>query len=206
VIALRRLLPLAVLALLLTVASPLAVTATAAAEEHHEAATGHEASGHHAPSIGDLMFPAINFAIYLVIIVRFVIPAMRDYLQKRDADIIQAAAESSAQLTRAQADLAASQARLAQLPKEADGIRQDLIAIATRQGERLKAQAEETGARRLADAALLAEQERRRALDAIRADLATAATRLAEGRIRVALTSDDQRGFVQQFLKDAVAQ
>mgnify|MGYP003693728657 CR=1 FL=1 len=82
VIALRRLLPLAVLALLLTVASPLAVTATAAAEEHHEAATGHEASGHHAPSIGDLMFPAINFAIYLVIIVRFVIPAMRDYLQR----------------------------------------------------------------------------------------------------------------------------
>jgi hypothetical protein len=34
--------------------------------------------------------------------------------------------------------LAASKARLAQLPKEADGIRQDLIAIATRQGERLK--------------------------------------------------------------------
>ena len=134
------------------------------------------------------MFPAINFAIYLVIVVRFLIPAMRDYLQKRDADIIQATAESSAQLTRAQADLVASQARLAQLPKEADDIRQDLIAIATRQGERLKAQAEETGARRLAGAALLAEQERRRALDAI-GRLATAATRLAEGRIRVALTS-----------------
>jgi F0F1-type ATP synthase membrane subunit b/b' len=205
VIALRRLLSLAVLASLLTAASPLAVTATATAEEHHEASAEHEASGHHEPSIGDLMFPAINFAIYLVIVVRFVIPAMRDYLQKRHAEIIQTEAESSAQLTRAQGDLAASQARLAQLPKEADGIRQDLLAIATRQGERLKAQAEETGTRRLADAALLAEQERRRALDGLRAELATTTIRLAEGRIRGALNSDDQRGFVQQFLKDAVA-
>ena len=203
-IALRRVLAMALLAAVLTVASPFRVVATAA-EDHHEASAAHEGSGHHTPSVGDLMFPAINFAIYLVIVVRFIVPAMRDYLQKRHADMVEAEAESNAQLTRAQTDLAASQARLAQLPKEADDIRQDLIAIATRQGERLKAQAEDSGARRLADASLLAEQERRRALDGLRADLATSAAGLAEGRIRSALTSDDQRLFVQQFLKDAIA-
>ena len=203
-ITLRRVLAMALLASVLTVASPLRVVATAA-EDHHEASAAHEGSGHHAPSVGDLMFPAINFAIYLVIVVRFIVPAMRDYLRNRHSEMLEAEAESSAQLTRAQTDLAASQARLAQLPKEADGIRQDLIAIATRHGERLKAQAEDSGARRLADASLLAEQERRRAFDGLRADLATAAAGLAEGRIRSALTSDDQRLFVQQFLKDAIA-
>jgi F0F1-type ATP synthase membrane subunit b/b' len=186
---------------------PLAVTASAVTEDHHEAAAEHHEEGghHHAPSIGDLLFPAINFAIYLVIVVRFVIPAMREYLRRRRADVVQLESEAGAALTRAQANLAASKARVAGLKKEADGVRQDLVTIATRQAERLKSQAEEMGARRLADASLLAEQERRRALAGLRAELAEAATELAESRLQGALTSDDQRAFVQQFLKDASA-
>ena len=58
-------------------------------------------------------------------------------------------------------------------------------------------------AHRYPDAALVAEQERGRALAEIRADVAGKATDLAERRIRSALTADDQRTFVQQFLKDA---
>jgi F0F1-type ATP synthase membrane subunit b/b' len=50
---------------------------------------------------------------------------------------------------------------------------------------------------------LLAEQERRRAWAEIRADVARDATELAEQRIRAVLTPDDQRTFVEQFLKDA---
>ncbi len=213
-IALRRALAQAFLAALLVVAAPVTFDMTVAAEEHQDAAEHHGTTaahgaaehgehGHHAPSLGTLLFPAINFAIYLVIVVRYVIPAMREFLRRRRADVVQAESESSAALAQAQHALAASKARLVQLSGEADGIRQDLVAIATRQGERLKAQAEETGSRRLADASLLAEQERRRALGSLRADLAKAAAVLAEGRIRGALTPDDQRLFVQQFLKDA---
>lgn len=175
-----------------------------AADDHHGAATEHGAAAeHHHPGVGDLLFPAINFAIYLFIIVRFVIPAMREYLRRRHSDLVSLQAESSSALARAESALAAAKARLASMGSEADGIRQDLVAIATRQGERLKAQAEETGARRLADAALLSEQERRRAFAALRGDLARAASEIAETRIRAALTSDDQRSFVQQFLKEA---
>lgn len=175
-----------------------------AAEEPHGAATEHHgAAEHHHPGVGDLLFPAINFSIYLVIVVRFVIPAMREFLRRRHSDLIALQAESSSALARADSALAASKARLASLGTEGDSIRQDLVAIATRQGERLKAQAEETGARRLADAALLSEQERRRALAALRDDLARAASELAETSIRGALTADDQRSFVQQFLQEA---
>jgi F0F1-type ATP synthase membrane subunit b/b' len=194
-----------VLAALVAVATPVALHAEEehASEAHHEAEAHHE-SGHHAPGLGDLLFPAINFSIYLVIVVRFVIPAMREYLRRRRADVEQIAKESSAALASAEQAVAASKARLAFLKSEADGIRQDLVAIAERQAQRLVAEAEETGSRRLADASLVAEQERRRAGAEIRADIARAASALAEQRIRASLTPDDQGTFVRQFLKDAV--
>lgn len=166
-------------------------------EEHHGDAH------HHAPAVSDLLFPAINFAIYFVIIVRFLIPAMREFLRRRRADVVQAEAEGGAALARAEQDLAAKKARLAGLKAEADSLRQDLVAVATRQGERVVAQAEESGKRRVADAALLAEQESRRALGEVRAELAREAANLAEQRIRTALTAADERSFVQQFLKEA---
>ena len=184
------------------------VVGRATAEEHHASAgaASHESAEHHAPSVGELLFPAINFTVYLFIVVRFVVPAMREYLRRRHSEVIQAQSESAAALTRAQSELTSSKARLADLKAEADGIRQDLVAIAVRQAERLKVQAEETGARRLADAALLAEQERRRALATLRGEIASEATRLAEGKIRGALTAEDQRRFVRQFLKEASTQ
>lgn len=177
--------------------------AAAAADPHADA---HHEAAHHAPSVGDLLFPAINFTIYLFIIVRFVIPAMREFLRRRRADIVEAASQASAALAHAEQSLAASKARLASLQTESDGIRRDLVDIANRQAERLVAQAEESGARRLADAALVAEQERRRALAEVRSAVANAAATLAEQQIRAALTADDQRAFVQQFLKEATPQ
>jgi F0F1-type ATP synthase membrane subunit b/b' len=197
---------LGVLAAFIAVATPVVVVVHAA-EEHaseanHEAGAHHEA-GHHAPGLGDLLFPAINFSIYLAIVVRFVIPAMREYLRRRRADIAQVATESSAALASAEQAVNASKARLASLKTEADGIRQDLVAIAERQAQRLIAEAEDTGSRRLADASLVAEQERRRAGAEIRADIARAASALAEQKIRGVLTPDDQGTFVRQFLKDA---
>jgi F0F1-type ATP synthase membrane subunit b/b' len=206
VIRLKRSLLAASLVTIVAVAVPFTLTSVVAAQEHHEAAAEHgehHEPGHHAPALSDLLLPAINFSIYLVIVVRFVIPAMREFLRRRRAEAVQLEAESGAALTRAQTNLATSKARFAGLKSEAEGIRQDLITIANRQAERLKSQAEESGARRLADASLLAEQERRRAFEGLRADLASAAANLAEDRIRGVLTAEDQRTFVHRFLKDA---
>lgn len=201
---LRAVVTAALLALAVALGSP---AVCPAAEDHHGAAAAehHEGGEHHVPGVGELFFPAINFSIYLVILVRFVIPAMREYLRRRHSEIVALQAESSSALARAEADLAAAKARLASLGAESESIRQDLVTIAARQGERLKAQAEETGARRLADAALLAEQERRRAFAELRGELARAASDLAETKIRGALTAEDQRSFVRQFLKEAGA-
>ena len=205
-IAVRRQLGFLVFTLFLSLGTPWALCASAeeASDTHHEAgAAAEHHEGHHAPALSDLLLPAINFSIYLFIVVRFVIPAMREFLRRRHSDVIQAESESSAALASAELRVSASKARLGSIAAEANSIRQDLFDIATRQAERLVAQAEESGKRRLADAALVAEQERRRAFGDIRAEVAAQATALAEGRIRSALTADDQRTFVQQFLKAA---
>jgi len=167
------------------------------------AAAGHAPA--HAPSVTELLFPVINFAIFAVIIVKYVVPAMREYLRRRSDDAATAARESAAAIRAAEEAMAIVRRRQANLADERESIIRDLLAAATRQAERLQAQANESGARRLADAALVAEQERRRALAAVRAEIADLATRVAESRLRAALTADDQHGFVRQFLKDAPA-
>lgn len=169
-----------------------------AAEEHH---AGH--AEHHAPSVTELLFPAINFALFAVIIVKYVVPALREYLRRRAHDIAAVVAESHTSLTDAEASIATVRTRAGGAADEREAIRQDVVTSAMRQAERLRAQAEETGKRRLTDAALVAEQERRRALHEVRAEIAALATDLAETRLRAVLSPDDQRGFVREFLKEA---
>ncbi len=182
------------------------VAAAEPADSHHAATAGAAHAEHeHVPSLRDLLFPAINFAVYLVIVVRFVIPAMRDYLRQRRSDAVETASQASEALSQAERVVAANRQRLGVVGTEADQITQDLVAIATRHGERLVTEAEESGTRRLADARLMAEQERRRAIEGIRSEIATAAVGMAEQKIRTVLTPADQRSFVEQFLKDAAA-
>jgi F-type H+-transporting ATPase subunit b len=174
-------------------------TVLSAAEEARDA--HHE--GTHAPSVTELLFPAINFAIFAVIVVKYVIPALREYLRRRADDITAAITEASAALGDAEALMTSTRARAASVAAERASIQEDLVAAATRHAERLREQAEETGKRRLADAALVAEQERRRALQEVRAEVAALATELAESRLRAALSANDQRAFVEEFLKEA---
>ena len=158
---------------------------------------------HHTPGIGDLLFPVINFTIYSFIIVWYVIPALRDYLQRRGDDIVSAARESAAALADAEKALADAKRRQGGLAAERESLVRDLVAAAKRQAERLQADAVTSGKRRVADADVVADQERQRALATVRAEIADLATEMAESRLRGILSADDQRAFVQQFLKDA---
>jgi F-type H+-transporting ATPase subunit b len=173
---------------------PLFAAEGEAEEVHHDA---------HAVSVSELLFPAINFAIFAVILVKYVVPALREYLRRRADDIVSAAASARTLLAEAETLISAARARFSGVASEREAIRNDLVTAAKRQAERLHEQAEETGKRRLADASLVAEQERRRALEEIRAEIATLATSLAESRLRAVLSSDDQRVIVRQFFEDA---
>ena len=154
-------------------------------------------------SVTELVFPAINFALFAVIVVKYVIPALREYLRRRAEDVTATITQADAALADAEALMASTRTRAQAVAAERASICDDLVTTATRHAERLRAQAEETGKRRLADAALVAEQERRRALGEVRAEVAALATELAESRLRGALSADDQRAFVEEFLEEA---
>lgn len=191
----RRLRDLAIVAAL-----PLATVVHAAEETAH--------GGHvepHAAGIGTLLFPLINFVIFAVVIVRYVIPAAREYLRRRHEDIATAVQEAAAALAAAERAAMEIRARLAAIGSESATIKRDLVDIASTHAARTLAQAEEAGERRVRDAGLLAEQERRRALAEVREETASRATNLAEARIRAALSPQDQASFVRQFLEDAPA-
>jgi len=188
---------------LAAVCAPAALTLLPAAVLAVEGGAHH--AEHHAPGLDTLLFPVINFALFAFIIARYVVPAIRQYLQQRREQIVAAAGSATTALAEAERRVSAASDRLAHVEVEGAAIREDLITTARQQSERLREIAEETGARRLTDAGLLAEQERWRALGDVRAEVAALATRLAEERIRGALGPDDQRAFVAQFLRDAVA-
>src|SRR4051794_37268765 len=95
---------------LVVIATSLATNVAFAAEEGGHAA---HAAEHHAPSISELLFPAINFAIFLFIIVQYVTPAMRDYLRRRHDDIATAAREAAAALADAERAVTTVRVRLA---------------------------------------------------------------------------------------------
>ncbi|HEY2387290.1 MAG TPA: ATP synthase F0 subunit B [Candidatus Binatia bacterium] len=179
------------------------ITTVAPVLAAEEGAETHGGEHEHVPGIGDLLFPAINFALFAVILVKYVVPNLRVSLQRRASDITDAAASSRAVLQEAEGAMTAARSRMQGVAAEREAIRNDLVTAANRHAERVHQQAEETGKRRLADAELVAEQERRRALAEVRAEIAASATALAESRLRASLSSDDQRTFVQQFLKDA---
>jgi len=193
----RRSRRLVTLAPALAVATLLSCHASAAEEAAH--------GGHHVPSVGDLLFPTINFAIFLYIVVRFLVPAVREYMRRRRDEIVSDVQAARDALSNAERTLASAKERLSVLEAEAESVRNDLLAVAARQTERLHASAEESGKRRVKDARLLAEQERRRALQMIRGETAALATRIAERRIRATLSPDDHRAFVRQLLEDVTA-
>ncbi len=171
-----------------------------------EAERGASHESGHAPSVTELLFPTINFAIFAVIVVKYVIPALREYLRRRADDVTAAIAEAAAALGDAESLMTSTRAQAASVDAERASIQEDLVTAATRHAERLREQAEETGKRRLADAALVAEQERRRASQEVRMEVAALATELAESRLRAALSADDQRAFVEEFIKEAPTQ
>jgi len=160
---------------------------------------------HHADaaSIGTLLLPVINFALFCALIARYLVGPTREYFRAR-TERIREALESGArarreadslraQLQRDLADLPALRERLkAELRTTAEHERDQLLALATKTAERLRE-----------DARLVAEHELQAAREELRAEVIDEAIREATTIVRGALTPDDQARFVREFTQQA---
>jgi len=144
------------------------------------------------PTAGDLVWPALNFVLFVALLVRFLREPIREYFR--------AWAQARAEAEALRAQLARD---IADLPALRERLRADLLATAAQEREDLLERARRAAEHIKSDAALVAEQELVAALQAVRTDVIDEAVRQATTLLRHALRPDDQERFVHEFVSRA---
>jgi F0F1-type ATP synthase membrane subunit b/b' len=159
--------------------------------------------GAHEPGIGDLLFPAINFAIFAFVLVRYLAGPIREYFRERTErlrDGLQAGKRAHEQAASLRAQLDQD---LRDLPAVRERLKADLLDPAEEARVTLLAQGRQAAERIRTDAALVAEQEAQAAERAVRAEIVEEAIRQATAIVREQVTADDQARFVRDFVESA---
>jgi len=168
------------------------------AEAWASAAAGAEA---HAPSIMSLIYPLINFLIFLFLIQRFLMPLIKRYLVSRRVEILGAVRSADEGKEKADSVLRGYRDRLASVDEETKRLLETLRAEGDRERAKILREAEELTLKIKADADFVAQQETKVARQQIREEIARIAQGAAEKAIRSNLRAADQDRLVEQFLQ-----
>ena len=164
-----------------------------------------EHGAHTAPGLGDLLWPTLNFIIFVAVLVRFLRGPVVEYFRARTTRL-RDALEAGSRARAAAAALRATIARdMEQLPALRQRLRDDMRAAAEVEAESLVAVGRRAADRIRADARLLADQEVAAARHALRAETIEEAIRQATALIRRVVQPEDQHRFVRDFVAGAGA-
>src|SRR5438046_2225259 len=159
---------------------------------------------HHA-TVGDLLWPVLNFAIFVAVLVRFLRPPAVEYFRARAARLREALQAGA----RARAEAQALRATLARdgesLPTPRAQLPADLRAPPGREPQAPPPPRPAAPGRLRTDARLLAEHEFAAARAALRSEVIEEAVRQATVLIRQAIRPEDQERFVREFVAGAGA-
>jgi F0F1-type ATP synthase membrane subunit b/b' len=159
--------------------------------------------GAHQAGIGDLLFPAINFAIFAYVLVRFLAGPIREFFRER-TDRLRGGLLAGRRAQQRARDLQAQLDKdVRELPALLERLKADLLATAEETRAALLAQGRQAAERIRIDASLVAEQEAHAAERAVRAEIVEEAIRQATTMIRDAVTPNDQTRFVRDFVETA---
>jgi F-type H+-transporting ATPase subunit b len=154
-------------------------------------------------SLGDLLLPTINFAIFAGVLVRFLRGPIREFFRAR-TERLREALEAGARARRdARALRAALQREMENLPALRAGLREDLRATAEHERDTLLALAHQAADRIRTDASLLGEHEVAAARQGLRAEVIEETIRQATTLLRNAVRPEDQQRFVRDFVERA---
>lgn len=155
---------------------------------------------HGEATIGELLWPALNFVLFVGLLVRFLRGPVREYFRARHAGLRDALAAGARARREAEAVRAALAHDLADLPAVKERLRGDLRAAAEQERDRLRAQGRTAAERIRNDARLLADHEVEAARQALRAEVVDEAVRQATAILCAALRAEDQERLVRDFL------
>ncbi|MFQ5850267.1 MAG: hypothetical protein ACE5JU_06715 [Candidatus Binatia bacterium] len=164
------------------------------------AASSAEVEGHPV-SIINLVFPLINFLIFLYLMKRFLLPLIKNHLRSRRAEILGAVKRADEGKERMEAMLRDYRDRLAHLDEESKKIRETLRMEGERERAKVLTEAEGIALRIRAGADFLAQQEVKVARQQVREEIARIAQAAAERAIQDHFRTTDQERLVEEFLK-----
>jgi F-type H+-transporting ATPase subunit b len=168
------------------------------ASEVWAAASGAE---HHAAPISQLIFPFLNFLIFVYLIKRFVVPLIKGHLKSRREGLLSAVREADEGKKRAEAAVRDYRERLARLNQEVRQIEDSLKTDGEREKTKLLREAEDLASKVKEDARFLAEQEVKVARQKIREEMAGNARANAAELLRRNLSAADQERLVEEFVQ-----
>lgn len=161
--------------------------------------------GGHAPAVTDLIFPTINFALFIWIIARFVMPGIRKAVHDRRDVIVDALQEAERVKAEAERLRREWEERLGKLEETTAELRAQAVAEAEKERTRILAAAEKTAETIRRDAERAAAYEVRRTQQLVRSELVQRALGLAEGQVRTKWAAADQQNSIDAFLKQVQA-
>ncbi len=184
-------------------AAAIAFTLTIADVARAFAEEGHAEGRHdeHGIPWATLLFSAINFCLFALLIARKVWPGVKQAVADRRDQIVktmQEAAEAKAEAEKAKAEW---QRRLANLQSEIDALRVAAKQDAERERDRILSAAQTTAESIRRDAERAATAEVRRVQQQLRGDLVREAIQIAETTVKSGWNNGDQQRSVTEFLK-----
>lgn len=157
---------------------------------------------HHAPSITDVIYPAINFIIYAGVIYYFALPLVRSFLRSRREAIVETIAQASSKKRQAEALVNEYRAKLAGVEREVQTIQTTLHREGESEKAKLLSEARTLAAKIEEDARFLANQEVKIARQRLREELAEHAVAMAQQLVRKNISATDQSRLAGEFIQD----
>ena len=146
-----------------------------------------------------LFWRVVNTIALLAILVYFMKKPLVTFFSERKEQIAKDLEEAKEQRQRAEHLLAEYQQKIAGMEKELEKLRADLARAAEADSQRLIVTAEKMAAAMVESAKLTAEQEVRKAKQALKDESALLAVELAESLIRETINDDDRKRLVEEY-------
>jgi F-type H+-transporting ATPase subunit b len=159
-----------------------------------------EGHGEHVPSISDLVFPIINFLLFVFILYRYVIPTVRDALRQRREKITLALEEAKRAKEEAERLRQDYEQKIAGLAAEQEKIREQALEAAERERGRIVEEARQMAERVKNEVQQIAQREVEEARRTLRQEVANQAVRMATELLQSRLMQTDHRRFVQDLV------
>jgi F-type H+-transporting ATPase subunit b len=160
------------------------------------AASGGEAAG----GLGDLAWPALNFAILIAVLVYFGRQPIRDFFAARQDRIRADLGAAARALSEAEARHAEWQRKLVALDTETARIQEQARQRAESERQHVLADATAAAERIRSDARAAVDQELRRAREELRREAAGLAIEIAAQTLRARVTDADRGRLVDEFI------